>query len=258
MRFSNLLVGVLIFAASVQAQARFWLINGIKTKKYPAVIETSIGCTATIIGRGTLITAYHCVDGILPIRIKIEKRGANFVKIALNFHDLFEVGGVSYKGTAIYIPKNQFDKSRINPALDLVIVKFTPAKIPAGISPLPISLNIAKKGAGVTMIGFGRNQNDNQNNSTNGYGVKRLGTNRISSMNYGMISIVGRFKNKGISDGRSTSISQGDSGGPLLLRGKIVGIASQQLSFGIFPRQILSKYVDLSSKEVTKFLREIP
>ena len=161
------------------------IVNGSQDPGHPAVglLKASSGygagiCTATLIGKKTVLTAAHCVQG---------KSAATF-----------RVGGLTYQVAKITVHPN-YSSSVLN-AYDLAVLVLSQPV--SGITPHALAKGTPKVGETVTIVGFGITSTGWKNS-----GTKRVTTNTISSVKSQYIRFSGASGGKG-------NVCSGDSGGP--------------------------------------------
>lgn len=191
--------------------------SNIPTTQYPAVVDVDIDgtrCSGTFIKHNILLTAAHCVKD--SSRIIVNGRYA----LTSLFHSDFREGSATY---------------------DIALVKFPENTAPATMN---IYTYGANQGDDVTLIGFGRDENDA------GSGVKRIGYNTVYSVDDTYVIYEGRHN----FPGNGAITNRGDSGGPLLVEGKgIVGVVSLG---GTWLFSDYSEYANLNSASSRRFFAE--
>lgn len=167
------------------------VINGrtIGEEEYPAVYSIG-GCTATFVSDSTLITAGHCVTpgGTVTLR---NRSSARSLKIIRN---------PAYTG----IGRD-----------DLAIVLFAPGTASKW---MPIQKQRVASNDDVTLVGYGCTLSSGRS------GIKRIGTNSISSTTSGVLGLSRGSTSP--ESGVESTLCPGDSGGPLFKSNTLVGIAS--------------------------------
>ncbi len=170
------------------------ITNGQPTSEYPYVGMLRIGssglCTATLVGKKTVLTAGHC----------IMTQSASAYK--------FIVDGKTYLGAAVHRHPN-FNSSTLVNDIALVILGDAP-----NVTPSPVASSPIAKGMEVTLVGYGVSQ-VNQSDT----GTKRVAKNVITTVSNTRFSFEGSGGTKG-------STCKGDSGGPAFaaLNGKFVQV----------------------------------
>ena len=133
------------------------ITNGQIDNGHPAVGVVNYGCTGTLIGRNTILTAAHCVD---------DSDTAVFI-----------VDGKKYYGTVTSHPDYYYH----NYKADLALITLDYA-VP-GIEPLPLCETVVNlRQLGIKIVGFGRSKFN-----VNDFGTKRWARNSISSSSYYVI-----------------------------------------------------------------------
>lgn len=128
------------------------IVNGAVDKGHPFVgsLTTSGSlCSATLVGRATVLTARHCVDG----------SGLTFT-----------LGGLRYAASRVI----SYPGSTLATDIALVIL----SQQPSGVAPGVLNIDPVKSGQGITLVGFGRTSENG-----GGAGTKRMGQSRVSSIN---------------------------------------------------------------------------
>jgi uncharacterized protein YkwD/V8-like Glu-specific endopeptidase len=166
-----------------------YITDGTVDTGHPAVgllQSGSAGCTATLIGRRTILTAAHC---IATSSVTFKVGGKSYVSAQVARHPSYSAGTAS-NDVAVAIL-----------AQDVV-----------GVAPAPINTAAVTVGQSITLVGFGLTAEGGT-----GFGTKRMGTNRISSVGSTRFSFVGQ-----------SNVCNGDSGGP-----SFVVVGGQELAAGV-------------------------
>jgi hypothetical protein len=156
------------------------ITNGEADTGHPAVGLVNHGCTGTLIGTKTVLTASHCVD---------HSDTASF-----------EVGGEIFHGAVNRNPRCPIINNKANPDYDMAIISLD--RPVERIEPYPLCMASDQlRDLEVTLVGFGRTSAD-----THDFGTKRWGKNSIERSNDDLIFMTG-----------GSQICFGDSGGPAFI-----------------------------------------
>jgi len=216
------------------------------------VMETPQGeaiCTGTFVNDSQVVTAGHCVEGQNAVRPQIyyaTERGGRMQAVAQ---------AVSYKRNPLYSHAEGVGPN------DVAVITFPAHTAPAITALAPAAPRVGDE---FTIVGYGNSANFI--NATGvldgeGAGVKRAGTNTLSSVDDGMLGFAGLTGKEaapvdGEKAGEYVSSGEGDSGGPLFVNGKLAGVTSggglRKTADGLDVS--VSFYVDLNSPGSLKFL----
>jgi len=197
------LIGALFAACDgapiVVGQRSSAIVNGAETSLHPAVGALlsggSAGCTATLVGPRTVLTAAHCV----------EANGS-----VVFYPHQFSGTGYTAEHVTVHPDYAGGNKS------DLAVVRLTEEV--AGVTPLPIAAQAPVVGQHVELYGFGKTGED-----LGEFGTKRRTINTIAEVSGQIFSVFGAESDKG-------NVCDGDSGGPTLTlengRTVVVGVHS--------------------------------
>ncbi|RMD83029.1 MAG: hypothetical protein D6815_07690, partial [Candidatus Dadabacteria bacterium] len=203
------------------------IVHGTLTPDFPAVgallvgdlvagvgdgRQAITGCTATLIGCNTAITAAHCVCGSDYTTGGCS--GPNPPEARL--YGVFFPHAGFYNATSVAVDPNYDIKASIG---DIAIVHL--AGPVTGIRPAALTDRAAAVGETGTIVGFGRTADDAQD-----FGVKRVGNVTLEDCNDGTNGAVICWTY----DGTKSNVCTGDSGGPVFISGSagamIAGITS--------------------------------
>lgn len=160
---------------------------------YRSVALTQSGCSATVIGRFTALTAAHCVDDGYP---------GDLVKIDLNGDGAAEH---TFSGTAVHHPSWTGSNWRY----DIAIIKTT-GDMSTVVTPARINTNSSYDDVGqpFMLVGYGCNTKHGA-----GYGTRRYGRNKIDGYRSDGREFGAGFNNEG-TNYNDSGTCDGDSGGP--------------------------------------------
>ncbi len=201
-------------------------------------------CTGTFVNDSQVVTAGHCVEGLdetAPEMYYATKVNGSLKAVAK---------AVSYQRN----PSYSIDLG-VSP-YDVSVITF-----PANTAPATVALATSSPRAGdtFTIVGYGNNENFLKSGelSGSGAGVKRAGSNTVSSVKDGFINFVGLpGRDSSTGTGKLVSSGSGDSGGPLYVNGRLAGITS---GGGLRPARdgsyvAVSFYVDINNSSQRSFL----
>lgn len=182
-----------------------YIIGGKQSNAYKYVgailLDNSLHCTGTIIGKRTILTAAHCVSGYeAQIKHMTFKLGSNL------FDSNFETTDIS----AFDFPRDSASGYFFNPITleDDIALLYTSTDLPVAAvkmhNGVPSWTNIVQDGTVLTFVGFGYDVVDNEKV---GQGIKREASWPINAVENRRVS----FKVKG------KNTCKGDSGGPAFL-----------------------------------------
>lgn len=192
-----------------------YIVGGKQSNAYKYVgailLDNSLHCTGTIIGKRTILTAAHCVSGYeTQVKNMVFKLGSNL------FDSKFEAAKIA----SFDFPKDSSSGYFFNPITleDDIALLYTSSDLP--VTPVkmhngfPSWANIAQNGTVLTFVGFGYDVIDSDKV---GQGIKREASWPINSVENRRVS----FKVKG------KNTCKGDSGGPAFLieSGEIMQVA---------------------------------
>lgn len=240
------------------------VIGGIKTNKYPGVIQILTQktnenylhtCTASVVSSTTLITAAHCLE--------TNTKAVHTAKNNKYISTTKFISHPKYTGKA-----NQYD---------IAVVVFDNA--PFTVTPIIPLFDKVEKNTPVTLIGYGCPTQYSKDGKVEckqdrGKAIKRMGTSEIISLNDTPIvsDLSLRYLNPtntpcnknmielkhttntsdqeiNVPTGKDVAISRGDSGGPLLIDKQgsafFVGVASNSQEALANKKQLASCYVPL-------------
>ncbi len=251
---TGLLASTLVGCGTSAQNSETKVTNGIQLaeKDYRSTILLGIGpkgdlqgiCTGTFVNDSQVVSAGHCVEGLSTISPNI-----SYLR--------FTPEGVEWVEAESYVRHPNYNiRLGVSP-YDVSVINF-----PAGSAPeaTPIATRSPVAGDPFIIIGYGNNVNefDKWGELTgSGAGVKRGGTNAVSSVSGGFINFYGLPEADGKSTlGTKVSSGSGDSGGPLFVKGQLAGVTSGGglVSDGKGGYEAVSKYVDLNSVYVKSFV----
>ncbi|MCA9611225.1 MAG: S1 family peptidase [Sandaracinus sp.] len=195
------------------------IINGTRTTEYPdvvAVVQTSGDfiaglCTGTVIGNTTVVTAKHCIySGTTRISTSSLR-----VFIGNSTPNRISSASASFRTvTAIATTPGPYTDDDLTNGTDIAVLTTGSA---IGTPIREVARSTARRGAPITIVGFGRNSV-----SSGASGTKYVGTTNVGD------TYVQVFQTMGTS-----RTCQGDSGGPAFdAAGRLIGVTS----FGVDER----------------------
>ena len=194
------------------AQTNGAVVNGTVDSGHPAIGALHSGnkaaCTATLIGKRTVLTAAHCVTTknppyqvLSPVHFYIGKMyyGTKYRAVAVHVHSAYAGG-------------NKADVAVLR--LDREV---------SGVTPIPIAMTSPTKGETIVIVGYGKTGEKGQP-----FGTKRKASNQIDKVTSTTYSMYG-------SSGSEGNVCNGDSGGPSLATRKgvetVIGVHSTKLNY---------------------------
>lgn len=133
------------------------ITDGVPTNGYPSVGLLDNSCTATLVGKRSVLTAAHCV-----------KNGGRAT---------FVVGGKRYSSSQVF--------AHTTGDIALVVLD----RDVSNVKPTPLNTSKPKVGQRVTLVGFGQTSENG-----GGFGTKRMGTNTIDKVDSDSIYFKGSGK----------------------------------------------------------------
>jgi hypothetical protein len=253
---------------AMEPKASLKITNGQTTAEdlFPAVVLLILDkpsgqeiCTGTFVNDYQVITAAHCV-----------------ADLDLNTSPVYYASYTNEAGEPVYSIEAQAREVNIHPLYearrnadqrhdgiqphDLAVLNF-----PISTAPATALLGTASPSIDelVTIVGFGdmtRSMTSDGNQSGEGAGVKRHGTNTIQGIKDDMLVFTGvSQKDEYLGIGQWVATGAGDSGGPLFHKGRLAGVTSG----GRLERttqdswRAVSHYVDLSLPTNQDFIRSV-
>jgi secreted trypsin-like serine protease len=171
--------GITLLGDEPDGERTPYVVNGQPHSGHPSAGKLTTGgslCTATLIGKKTVLTAAHCVSP-----------GAT--------HTFTTDDGVKHLSAKV-VRHPSYNSYQITNDVAVIILQTEPA-----VAPMPINLTPPSSGLEVTIVGFGKTSE-----YSNDAGVKRMAKNKISSVGSTQFSIAG--------SSTLGNLCNGDSGGP--------------------------------------------
>ncbi|MBN8939974.1 MAG: trypsin-like serine protease [Rhizobiales bacterium] len=209
---SALLAGLVTGMASMVSMPAHAIIGGSAVGASDPLARSSVlvvtgdanGCTGTLIGRRSVLTASHCVQGA-RVAVVAFIRGGRIVALT---PVLSASGHPGVRG-----PRGG------NAPIDVAVLTIRDLP-PAGFGPARVGGREPAPGSRVTIAGFGRQRLESMRSAGE---LRRVDLPVIqrSPSGYTALGVPGLFET-----GRAPSACQGDSGGPALSGGSVVGVVS--------------------------------
>lgn len=171
--------GITLLGDEPDGERTPYVVNGQPHSGHPSAGKLTTGgslCTATLIGKKTVLTAAHCVSP-----------GAS--------HTFTTDDGVKHLSAKV-VRHPSYNSYQITNDVAVIILQTEPA-----IAPMPINITPPSSGLEVTIVGFGKTSEYSED-----AGVKRMAKNKISSVKTTQFTIAG--------SSTLGNLCNGDSGGP--------------------------------------------
>lgn len=202
--------------------SRQGIVNGRIDERFPAIgilkSGNGVGCTATLIGSQTVLTAGHCVDNASSVSFLVGGlKDRTILAKSVTIHPHYDGGNNA----------------------DLAVVHLESAV--TDVAPLSLSQHAPYVGQSITIFGFGASHESGEMPKNNEilpkFGVKQSALNTVERVYDELFSFVGTGGN----------VCDGDSGGPTLatVNGETVVIGVHSTKAGICGEMGLDTRIDM-------------